>query len=445
MKSSVVYACQQCGYESGKWYGKCPECGQWNSLIETVKQVKNSKYSVHYTAQESVPQKLSTVKHIERDRLKSEFEEFDRVTGGGIVPGSVTLLAGDPGIGKSTLLLHILSKVGGVYVSGEESAEQIKLRAKRLGISGENIIVLATTDVGSIIQSMEKIHTSSAPSISKQDTVSLFIIDSIQTIGSPELPGLPGSVSQIKLCSEQLIKMAKSKNIPMFIIGHVTKEGTIAGPKILEHMVDTVLYLEGERFASARILRTLKNRYGAIEEVGLFEMKDTGLAEIDNPSKLFLQDRVEHVPGSVITVIMEGSRPLLVEIQALTVPSQLAIPRRVANGCDYNRLQLLIAILQRRLNIPLGSHDVFVNVSGGLNIEEPGADLAICLAVVSSFQNKAVDPRMAAFGEVGLLGEIRSIGSSERRIKESKRLGFTKIISSPQYKSLKDIASIFHP
>ena len=427
MKTRSSFVCQQCGYESPQWYGKCPECGAWNSLVETIKeapQVQSSKFKVQSGTQIK-PQKLSEVKHIEKNRLKSGFGEFDRVTGGGIVPGSVTLLAGDPGIGKSTLLLHVLAKTGGLYVSGEESAEQIKLRAKRLGIEGKNIIVLPETDAAAIAGAIEKCAT-----------LPLVIIDSIQTLSSEDLEGMAGSVGQIRHCAEILVATAKSIGVPIMIIGHVTKEGAIAGPKVLEHMVDTVLYLEGERFANARILRTLKNRFGAIEEVGIFEMAESGLNEISNPSALFLQDRVKNVPGSVVTVIMEGTRPMLVEIQGLVVPSQLAMPRRVGNGVNYNRLQLLIAILQKRLNLPLGTFDVFVNVSGGMKIEEPAADLAVAMAILSSFKNKPIDPKAAVFGEVGLLGEVRTSNAGERRSKEARRLGFTTIIAPPEVKNL---------
>ncbi len=377
------------------------------------------------------PQKLSEVKHIEKNRLKSGFVEFDRVMGGGIVPGSVTLLAGDPGIGKSTLLLHIIAAIGGMYVSGEESGEQIKLRAKRMHVDGANIMVLAETVVEGILEALAK------------STSPLVVIDSIQTLSSNELEGMAGSVGQIRYCAEELVTFAKSRGVPILIIGHVTKEGEIAGPKVLEHMVDTVLYLEGERYADARILRTLKNRFGPIEEVGIFEMNEIGLKEIANPSEIFLQDRVKNVPGSVITVVMEGSRPLLVEIQALVVPSQLAIPRRVANGFDYNRLQLITAILSKRLSIPLGTSDVFVNVSGGLKLSEPAADLAVALAILSSFKNKAVDAKAVVFGELGLLGEVRRVGQEDRRVKESKRLGFTTIISPEHTKNLKTASDLF--
>lgn len=399
--------------------------------METVKQpepgAKGAASSFRRTS--VTPVRLSEVKHIAQQRLKSGYEEFDRVVGGGIVPGSVILLSGDPGIGKSTLLLHVIGATGGIYISGEESAEQVKLRAERLEINGKNIIILPETNVEAIRSVIE--NTEKLP---------LVIVDSIQTLSSDNLEGMAGSVGQIRYSAEQLVGLAKDKGIPMIIIGHVTKEGTIAGPKILEHMVDTVLYLEGERFASARVLRTLKNRFGAVEEVGIFDMQGEGLREVSNPSALFLQDRVQNVPGSIVTVIMEGTRPMLVEIQALTVPSQLAIPRRVANGFDYNRLQLILAILQKRLNVPLGSVDVFVNVSGGLKISEPGADLAVAMAVLSSFKNKAIASDTAVFGEMGLLGEVRAIGSGERRGKEAKRLGFTTVLAPPKITSISQSA-----
>ncbi len=429
--------------------GKCPNCDTWNSLIETVKNdTVKSTFARGGLAKAVVkPQRLSEVRHIEKNRLKSGYGEFDRVVGGGIVPGSVTLLAGDPGIGKSTLLLHVLSKIGGLYVSGEESAEQIKLRAKRLGIDGENISILAETNaegIVSVISDKQEVISKTEKNISliSSHLSPLVVIDSIQTLSSSDLDGMAGSVGQIRHSAELLIACAKSQGIPIVIIGHVTKEGAIAGPKVLEHMVDTVLYLEGERFGSARILRTLKNRFGAVEEVGIFEMGEIGLSEVTNPSALFLHDRVTNVPGSVVTVIMEGTRPMLVEIQALVVPSQLAIPRRVGSGVDYNRLQLLVAILQKRLNIPLGTFDIFVNVSGGIKVGEPSADLAVALAIISSFKNKPMNPKTAVFGELGLLGEVRSIGAEDRRIKEAKRLGFTTVISPKTARNLKQAADI---
>lgn len=457
MKPRVSFVCQQCGYETPQWYGKCPNCDTWNSLVETIKEVSQAQ-----SARLIVPVKLSEVKHIEKNRLKSGYGEFDRVVGGGIVPGSVTLLAGDPGIGKSTLTLHVLAKIGGLYVSGEESAEQVKLRAKRLGIDGNNISILAETNVEGIIQTLDvrgwkldeevrnkKLENQTSniklqyPTSNFHSPTSLVIVDSIQTLSSSDLEGMAGSVGQIRHSAELLIQAAKSQGVPILIIGHVTKEGAIAGPKVLEHMVDTVLYLEGERFANARILRTLKNRFGAVEEVGIFEMGEKGLEEVSNPSALFLQDRVTNVSGSVVTVIMEGTRPMLVEIQALVVPSQLAIPRRVGSGVDYNRLQLLVAILQKRLNIPLGTFDIFVNVSGGIKVGEPSADLAVALAILSSFKNKPLNAKTAVFGELGLLGEVRSIGAEDRRTREAKRLGFTTVISPKTAENLKQATEMF--
>lgn len=430
MKQRSSFVCQQCSAEFPQWYGKCPNCDSWNSLVETVKEQANVG-TKHAFVSNSKPQKLSSVKHIEKNRLKSGITEFDRVMGGGIVPGSVTLLAGDPGVGKSTLLMHVLSPIGGLYVSGEESSEQIKLRAKRMGIDGENITVFSETVLEGITEAL-----------SKNADFPLVIIDSIQTIASNELDGMAGSVGQIRYSAETLVNFAKSKGVPIIIIGHVTKEGEIAGPKVLEHMVDTVLYLEGERYQDARILRTLKNRFGAVEEVGIFEMKENGLKEIANPSEIFLQDRVKNVPGSVVTVILEGTRPLLVEIQALVVPSQIPIPRRVANGFDYNRLQLLIAILQKRLGLPLGTSDVFINVSGGLRLTERAADLAVAAAIISSAKNQPVDAKAIFFGEVGLLGEVRHVSQEERREKEAKRLGFTTILTSHTTKNLQHLQKL---
>lgn len=419
MKTKTSFVCQQCGSQTPQWYGRCPNCDAWGSLVETVSETggkgKDST-GAHGTYQK--PQKLRDIAHIETKRVKSDIEEFDRVVGGGLVPGSVTLLAGDPGIGKSTLLLTVIGAIGGMYVSGEESAEQIKLRSKRLGIDKESVSVLSENALEGITGALNDWAKE------KKSASDIVIIDSIQTLASEELTGMAGTVGQIRYCAEQLVSFAKRTGIPVVIVGHVTKEGEIAGPKVLEHMVDTVLYLEGQRYANARILRTLKNRYGAVEEVGIFEMDDRGLKEISNPSEIFLHDRVKNVPGSVVTVILEGSRPLLVEIQALVVSSQLAMPRRVANGIDYNRLQLLVAVLSRRLGVPLGSFDVFVNVSGGLKIMEPGADAAVALAILSAHANKPIPSDVAVFGEVGLLGEIRGVGYEERRKKEAKRLGF---------------------
>ncbi|OGG04225.1 DNA repair protein RadA [Candidatus Gottesmanbacteria bacterium RBG_16_52_11] len=432
MKIKSVFVCQQCGYESPSWYGKCPQCGTWNSLVETVKESGKAPASARTAARQAKPVKLSEVRHIEKSRIKSGFVEFDRVMGGGIVPGSVTLLAGDPGIGKSTMLLHVIARTGGLYVSGEESAEQVKLRAKRLGISGDNISILAETLAEAIA---EAIHQPGA------GDRGILVVDSVQTLNSEELEGMAGSVGQLRRSTEILVAVAKTTGIPVVIIGHVTKEGAIAGPKVLEHMVDTVLYLEGERYANARILRTLKNRYGAVDEVGLFEMGDGGLKEIENPSEIFLQDRVTDVPGSVVTVVLEGTRPLLIEIQALAVPSPLAVPRRVGSGVDYNRLQVICAIIQKRLGLPISSSDIYVNVSGGIRISEPAADLAIALSIISSYQNRPAPRKAAAFGEIGLLGEVRRTSQEKRRITEARRLGYATLIHSQSAPTLRSALS----
>ena len=435
MKAHSIFVCQKCGFEAPQWYGKCPQCGEWSSMVETVKEPPvtaklRARGSSNFSGVSSQPQMLSDVRHIEKNRIHSGITEFDRVMGGGIVPGSVTLLAGDPGIGKSTLLLHVVGVIGGMYVSGEESAEQIKLRAKRLSIDGSSIMVYTETSVEGIIENLD------AWAQKKKVSQQIVVVDSIQTLGSEELTGMAGTVGQIRYCAEKLTQWAKTTGVPLIIIGHVTKEGEIAGPKVLEHMVDTVLYLEGERYQNARILRTLKNRFGAVEEVGIFEMEEKGLKEIDNPSELFLKDRIKNVPGSVVTVVLEGSRPILLEIQALTVMSQIPIPRRIANGIDYNRLQLIIAILQKRLNLPLGTSDIIVNVSGGMKVAEPAADLAVALAIVSSFKNIPIDPKTVVIGELGLLGEIRSVSQEERRSKEAKRLGYMTVISSKTYRHI---------
>ncbi|RJR14758.1 DNA repair protein RadA [Candidatus Microgenomates bacterium] len=421
MKQRSSFVCQQCGNESGSWYGKCPSCGAWNSLVETTRITgKSTKGSLSSEVRTVQPISLSQIKSIRRSRLPTGLGEFDRVLGGGMVPGAVMLIAGDPGVGKSTLLLSVVGNVGGVYVAGEESAEQVKLRAERLKITNNDILIISETNTESIIVAIQNLNPKPK----------MIIVDSIQTLASEELDGVAGSVGQIRQATQQLIHLSKQTQIPIFIVGHVTKEGTIAGPKILEHMVDVVCYFEGDRYYQGRILRTFKNRFGPTDEVGIFEMVGEGLAEITNPSKLFLEGRVKNVPGSAICVTMEGTRPLLAEIQSLVVSSQLAMPRRVANGVDFNRLQVILAILQKRVNLPLGTFDVFVSVSGGLKLREPATDLAIALSIISAFKNKALPDKAAAFGELGLLGEIRRVNGEVEREKEAKRLGFTQIISS---------------
>lgn len=427
MKSKISYICQQCGNEFASWLGKCPNCGEWNSLVETTRfNIKDQKSNIKNNRENIKPLKLSEIKHIESKRISTGFIEFDRVLGGGIVPGAVILIAGDPGVGKSTLLLAMAGKVGGFYVTGEESAEQVKLRASRLKISNTSLQILPETNIEEILSAIN----------SQKELPKVVIIDSIQTMASEILEGAAGSAGQIRQVAQMLIQLAKSRQIPVFIVGHVTKEGAIAGPKLLEHMVDVVCYFEGERYYEGRILRTFKNRFGPSDEVGIFEMGEKGLQEISNPSKLFLDGRIQNVSGSTVGVTLEGTRPLLVEIQSLVVSSPLPMPRRVANGVDYNRLQLIIAILQKRLNIPLYNFDVFVSVSGGLHLKEPAVDLPVALSLVSAFTNKPLPDKLACFGELGLLGEIRRVQGEEKRTKEARRLGFTRIISSGNYSSL---------
>jgi len=435
-KSVTHFICQNCGAEFPKWAGKCEQCGEWNTLVETVVSARSTKHEARNSKQAQII-KFQDIQNKEVERETTGIGELDRVLGGGLVPGSVVLLAGEPGIGKSTLLTQLAMKLGGktvgsvltvLYVCGEESPEQIKLRImrlKRTDLSERSVLSLSflpTTDVDEVI--------------SQAGNPSLMIVDSIQTMATEDLTGMAGSVGQIRECAYRLLNLAKETGVPVFLVGHVTKEGAIAGPKVLEHLVDTVLYLEGDKHHEFRILRSQKNRFGPVDEVGVFTMSGSGLLEVNNPSDVFLEERQKNVAGSCVAIVMEGTRPVLVEIQALVVPSQLAMPRRVASGIDQRRLQLLVAVLSKRLRLPLATDDVYVNVAGGLNLKEPAADLAVCLAIVSSFKNKAVGAKTAVFGEVGLLGEIRKVSWSEKRIKEAKKLGYSQIISPGTAKDL---------
>jgi DNA repair protein RadA/Sms len=417
-------------------------------MKEKVKDTKRQRYK-DTKRQEVELVSLDKIKELELKRISTKIEELDRVLGNGVVPGSVILLAGDPGIGKSTLLLQTASKIASkakgaiLYISGEESPQQIKIRAKRLDIRGKNIIFLNETNVDRIIEDIEELGNQEIKTKNKKSSgiavslsPSLIIIDSIQTLWTSDLTGTAGSVGQVRESARRLLDLAKVNQIPLIMVGHVTKEGAIAGPMVLAHMVDTVLFLEGERYQALRILRSIKNRFGPTDEVGVFSMTDKGMEEVSNPSKLFLAERRTKVPGSVVTVLMEGTRPLLVEIQALTVPTQLAMPRRVASGVDWKRLQLLIAVLTRRAGLPLGSFDVFVNIAGGIKVSEPGTDLAICLAIASAFADKPIDPKAVAIGEVGLLGELRPVGQLDKRLKEARRLGFAQPVTPKQFKTV---------
>ncbi len=409
-KSRTVFVCQNCGAESLKWAGRCPQCEEWNSYAEQAVSVA----SIDITS--SPPQELSSISLEDTPRMVLQFSEFNRVLGGGIVPGSLILIGGDPGIGKSTLLLQVASSIAEnegkiLYVSGEESISQLKLRADRLDLSGQDLFTLPETRMDAILDRATELMPR------------LVIIDSIQTVYL-EGAGAAGSVSQIRECTWRLMLWSKSNGIPVFIVGHVTKEGAIAGPHLLEHMVDAVLYLEGERFSANRILRSVKNRFGSTNEIGIFEMRDRGLFEITDPSQALLSQRTEGSIGSVIVPTLEGTRPLLVEIQALTNPTSFGAPRRTANGIDFNRLVLVAAVLSRRGGISLANQDIIANVTGGIKVNEPAVDLGLALAVASSFRGKRVNPGMVAVGEVGLSGELRPVYQLDRRIGEAAKLGF---------------------
>lgn len=416
----IVFVCRQCGREELKWLGRCPSCGEWNSFFEQKAAPVQSRSS-RSAAAANPPGELSQLSPEAADRFPLPLAEFNRVIGGGIVPGSLVLTGGDPGIGKSTLLLQVsdlaarsLGRV--VYVSGEETLHQIKLRAQRLGIKGDNIFLLAETDLNVILEQAERLSPG------------LVIIDSIQAIYLPEVESAPGSITQVRECTMRLMNWAKSGAVPVFIVGHVTKDGSIAGPRVLEHIVDAVLYLEGESFSSYRLLRCVKNRFGSTNEIGIFEMKEHGLVEVDNPSRAFLSQRYGETIGSAVVPVLEGSRPLLVEIQALTNPTSFGQPRRTANGVDFNRLLLVTAVLTRRIGLKLGNQDVMVNAAGGIRIGEPAADLGMALAITSSARDIPVDPELAVLGEIGLSGEIRSVSQLDRRVGEAARLGFKRCI-----------------
>ena len=433
------YVCQQCGYESTGWMGKCPECGTWNSLVETVvstsSKSQSSRLRKSATASQSKPIKLSEIKQIDTKRISTKISELDRVLGGGLVPGQVVLIAGEPGIGKSTLLTQISATLGEVlYVCGEESVSQVKVRADRLGIKKNDINLLEETDVDSVIATIDS-----------QDALQAIIVDSIQTMTTGDLSGMAGSIGQVRECANRLLHEAKSKNIPLFLVGHVTKEGTVAGPAVLAHIVDTVLWFEGDKALTLRVLRAMKNRFGPTDEVGVFDMQDKGLIPVPDIEKAFIEQSKKAVAGSVVTSIMQGTRPILVEIQALVVPTKMAFPKRVAQGVDSRRLELLLAVLIRRCGLPLYEQDVFVNIAGGLKVTEPASDLAVCLAIASAYFDKPISGKVIAIGEVGLLGEIREVVAQEKRIKEAKRLGFTEAISSKQFSFLdKALRGISH-
>ena len=422
MKKETLFVCQNCGHSTGKWLGKCPECGEWNSLVEEKSQpTRRSGVRNGFKLRD-----VSAVPFIEIEpqddvRIPSGVTEFDRVLGGGIVPGTLVLIGGDPGIGKSTLLLQVADKLSAagalvLYVSGEESERQIKLRGERLAVEAKNVFILPETNLENIGNEIERLKPGA------------IIVDSIQTVFSSAIESAPGSVSQVREVAHQFLLLAKNRGIPIFLIGHITKEGSIAGPKILEHIVDTVLYFEGERHHNHRIVRAVKNRFGAANEVGVFEMTGTGLMPVANPSQMFLQERPQNVAGSIVTACMEGTRPLLVEIQALVSGTKYGTGRRMTQGLDQNRVALLIAMLEKRAGLQLTGDDVFVNIAGGLEVDEPAVDLGVVTAIVSSFKNLTIDPHTAVFGEIGLTGEVRGAMQASVRAREAQALGFKKIV-----------------
>jgi len=420
-KQRTRWVCQNCGSVQVKWMGRCPDCNEWNTLAEEQEAPEPTRSAHNTWIATSEAQPLNQVATSRHERISIPLDEFNRVLGGGIIPGSVTLIGGDPGIGKSTLLLQVsglLAAQGArvLYVSGEESAQQIRLRADRLGTLSDNLYVLAETNLSQILGHIERMHPA------------LAVVDSIQAVYLEELASSAGSVGQVREGATALLRMAKSTGVPIFIVGHVTKMGTIAGPRVLEHIVDAVLYLEGERFHAFRLLRGVKNRFGSTNEVGVFEMNETGLAEVANPSQVFLAERQAAAAGSAIAVTMEGTRPLLVEIQALTGPTSLSLPRRTANGIDYNRLLILAAVLTKRAGLSLATQDIFINVVGGLRINEPAADLAVAAAIASCYRDRPVASDLAVIGEIGLSGELRSVGHLDRRLREAAKLGFTRCL-----------------
>lgn len=414
-----VFFCQNCGYESAKWMGQCPSCRQWNTMVEekvTAKQTGQARQKP-----KAEPVSLSAVSLKAEDRIRSGINELDRVLGGGIVRGGLMLVGGDPGIGKSTLMLQLCQKLseGGLkvlYVSGEESLTQIKMRAERIGSFSDSLKLLCETDIDQVLSAIDK------------EEPGLVIIDSIQTMFSEESSSSPGSVSQVREVTGTLLKTAKTSQIPIFIIGHVTKEGNVAGPRVLEHMVDTVLYFEGDRHASYRILRAVKNRFGSTNEIGVFEMQTEGLREVPNPSEYMLDGRPEDASGSVVACSMEGTRPVMIEIQALVCRTNFGFPRRTANGTDFNRVNLLMAVLEKRGRVNLSECDAYVNIAGGIRMTEPAVDLGILTAIISSYRDIPVDSKTVVFGEVGLSGEIRSVNMASQRIREAEKLGFKRVI-----------------
>ena len=433
---TTVYFCQECGFESSKWMGQCPGCKEWNTFVEETVDKKTAGKGKQSIAREAKVMPLSEIEMTKEERVLTEYKELDRVLGGGIVPGSMILVGGDPGIGKSTLLLQVCrnlseKKVSVLYISGEESLQQIKIRAERIGTFGDDLRLLCETNLDTIQDVIAK------------EKPQVVIIDSIQTMYREEVSSAPGSVSQVRESTGVLMQIAKEMNITIFVVGHVTKEGVVAGPRVLEHMVDTVLYFEGDRHAAYRILRGVKNRFGSTNEIGVFEMREEGLCEVENPSEFMLSGRPEGASGSVVACSMEGTRPILLEVQALVCKSNFGIPRRTAAGTDFNRVNLLMAVLEKRLGIKMGECDAYINIAGGIKMNEPAIDLGIVLALLSSYKEKPISEKTICFGEVGLSGEVRAVNMAEQRVLEAKKLGFeTCILPEASKSTLKKITGI---
>lgn len=423
-KVKSKYVCQNCGYENPKWLGKCPECLQWNTFVEEIEEKmtpKQQSLARQASRSTSKPVKINSIAPKRKERFSTSIPELDRVLGGGVIPGSLVLVGGDPGIGKSTLLLQVSNNVAEtgkkvLYISGEESESQIKMRAKRLKVSSDNLYIYTENNLAAIELQIAEVEPD------------MVIVDSIQTMISPEINSAPGTISQIKEGTSKFMKISKSKSISTFIVGHVTKEGALAGPKLLEHMVDTVLYFEGERYNTYRLLRAVKNRFGSTNELGVFEMKSDGLVELENPSKVLIAEKPNDVSGSVIVSTVEGTRSMLLELQALVAPTNFGYPRRTTTGVDNNRVALILAVLEKVIGMQVQSQDVFVNIIGGLRINEPSMDLGIALAIASSFRNIPVDASVVVTGEIGLTGELRTVSFIEKRIMECEKLGFKKMV-----------------
>lgn len=432
-KLKVKYICQECGYEAHKWLGKCPSCNEWNSFVEEVVDKKSKVPSINV---ETKIEKIMDIKIADEDRITTCLEELDRVLGGGLVKGSLILVGGDPGIGKSTLLIQVANNISRVglkvlYVSAEESTKQIKLRSDRLSVQAKELYLLSETNMDVVINAIDNLNPD------------LLIIDSIQTVYNPNLESAPGSVSQVRETTATLMRLAKTRDMATFIVGHVTKEGSIAGPRVLEHMVDTVLYFEGERHHTYRVLRGVKNRFGSTNEIGIFEMRDIGLVQVKNPSEMLLSGRPLQTAGTIVVPSMEGTRPMLVEVQALVSRTAFGMPRRVATGIDYNRVVLMLAVLEKKAGLDMQSYDAYINIVGGIQIKEPALDLGIVCALASSFRDNEIDSRTIAIGEVGLTGELRTVNFIENRLKEASKLGFkTAVIPKANLKGLNNIEDI---